>query len=237
MRIFAVTVGLMLFWQGAQASDKPDGDADAGSGKSVPEIRQELNSIKADVDGVDARLQRLQEQLQKLHDRLVAEKSIIAARQAEEAKSAPTKPKAFDDVDTKSWAYPALDTLAQHKLLLGYPHGYFAGKRVATRYEFAVATGRVLASLYLIGNAMPTDNSVGINGPPFMLPSLSDLMIVQKLAGEFHAELQALGYDFKVIDSRLPLLLDKARKKESAAAPKTGETAAPSAKPPVHPAS
>lgn len=50
----------------------------------------------------------------------------------------------FADVPKDHWAYEAVNTLAQRGIVIGYPDGTFGGKRGMTRYEFAVAIGRML---------------------------------------------------------------------------------------------
>lgn len=44
-----------------------------------------------------------------------------------------------DVVNPDHWAYKAVAELAEKKILVGYPSGYFLGPRSATRYEMAVA--------------------------------------------------------------------------------------------------
>jgi len=58
--------------------------------------------------------------------------------------SAQMAPDAFKDVDKNHWAYDALETLRSKGILIGYPDGYFRGRRTLTRYEFAVALDRAL---------------------------------------------------------------------------------------------
>jgi len=53
----------------------------------------------------------------------------------------------FKDVPSDHWAYAAVSDLQQKKILVGYPNGYFQGKRVLTRYEFAVALKRALDAI------------------------------------------------------------------------------------------
>jgi hypothetical protein len=55
--------------------------------------------------------------------------------------SAPAKAQdqAFKDLDPQHWAYQAVTDLQSKGILLGYPNGYFYGKRTLTRYEFAIA--------------------------------------------------------------------------------------------------
>ena len=55
--------------------------------------------------------------------------------------------KLFQDVPQSHWAYEAVSDLQTKGILLGYPDGYFRGKRPLTRYEFAVALERALKNL------------------------------------------------------------------------------------------
>ena len=50
----------------------------------------------------------------------------------------------FKDVPTDHWAYQAVESLREKGIVIGYPDGYFRGKRTLTRYEFAVALDRAL---------------------------------------------------------------------------------------------
>jgi len=50
----------------------------------------------------------------------------------------------FEDVPTDHWAYQAVSSLQERGVVIGYPDGTFSGKRAMTRYEFAVATARLL---------------------------------------------------------------------------------------------
>ena len=62
---------------------------------------------------------------------------------------AQTPPEAFKDVDRSHWAYDAVESLRQKGIVVGYPDGYFRGKRTLTRYEFAVALDRALKNIQL----------------------------------------------------------------------------------------
>src|SRR5689334_9715963 len=55
----------------------------------------------------------------------------------------------FKDVDPKDmhWAYEAVDNLQKKGILIGYPDGYYRGKRTLTRFELAVAIDRLLKNL------------------------------------------------------------------------------------------
>src|SRR5436305_2617893 len=79
--------------------------------------------------------------------------SLATAALAQEPKA----PDMFKDVDTSHWAYPAVESLRSKNIVVGYPDGYFRGKRTLTRYEFAVALDRALKSI--------TGGTAGQTGP------------------------------------------------------------------------
>lgn len=43
----------------------------------------------------------------------------------------------FPDTNRNMWAFEAIDNLAKHKIIVGYPDGYWRGNRMATRNEVA----------------------------------------------------------------------------------------------------
>jgi hypothetical protein len=59
-------------------------------------------------------------------------------------------PDMFKDLDTSHWAYAATESLRSKNIVIGYPDGYFRGKRTLTRYEFAVALDRALRSIMAV---------------------------------------------------------------------------------------
>jgi len=123
----------------------------------------------------------------------------------------------FKDVPSDHWAYAAISDLQQKKILLGYPNGYFQGKRVLTRYEFAVALKRALDAIGpgTTGPQGPKGDTgpagqdgkagdPGPAGPPGMTPEQVDALM--KLTDTFKAELAQLGTDVKAINQRLDAL-------------------------------
>jgi hypothetical protein len=123
----------------------------------------------------------------------------------------------FKDVPKDHWAYDAISDLQTKKILLGYPDGFFHGKRVLTRYEFAVALKRALDAIGpgpagpagpagqpgAAGGAGPQGDP-GPPGPPGMTPEQVDQLM--KLTDTFKNELAALGADIKAINARLDAL-------------------------------
>jgi hypothetical protein len=122
----------------------------------------------------------------------------------------------FKDVPSDHWAYAAVSDLQQKKILVGYPNGYFQGKRVLTRYEFAVALKRALDAIQAIpgpkgdkGDTGATgdkgaDGVAGQQGPPGMTPEQVEALM--RLADQFKNELAQLGTDVKAINARLDQL-------------------------------
>jgi hypothetical protein len=117
----------------------------------------------------------------------------------------------FKDLDPKHWAYEAVTDLQSKGILLGYPNGYFQGKRTLTRYEFAIAIERLLTKFPAgpkgdTGATGPPGDKgdQGIQGPPGITPD--EIAEIRHLLDEFHNELTALGTDVRGIRSRLDAL-------------------------------
>jgi hypothetical protein len=122
--------------------------------------------------------------------------------------SAPVKAQdTFKDVPATHWAYQAVTELQQKHILLGYPDGYFKGKRTLTRYEFAVALQRALASLPPPGTTPGPQGETGPQGPPGppgMTPE--EVENLRRLTDEFRNELTQLGANVRDINNRLDAL-------------------------------
>src|SRR5687768_14554548 len=125
----------------------------------------------------------------------------------------------FKDVPSDHWAYQAVENLRQKGIVIGYPDGYFRGKRTLTRYEFAVALDRALKDLEArIGTrtAPPPGPGQGPKGdkgdrgdpgppgPAGIAPE--ELAQLRRLAEEFRNELTALGNNMRAVQSRLDQL-------------------------------
>lgn len=128
-------------------------------------------------------------------------------------------PSEFSDVPTDHWAYEAVESLRAKNILVGYPDGYFRGKRMLSRYEFAVALKRALESLQLVpgpkGDPGPQGpkgdkgdkgekGEPGPAGPPGVAPE--ELAALKKLADEFKAELANLGVNINALNAKLDKL-------------------------------
>lgn len=129
---------------------------------------------------------------------------------------AQTAPSEFSDVPTDHWAYEAVDSLRAKNILVGYPDGYYRGKRTMSRYEFAVALKRALESLELIpgpkGDPGPQGpkgdkgerGEPGPQGPAGVAPE--ELATLKKLADEFKAELANQGVNINALNAKLDKL-------------------------------
>jgi hypothetical protein len=119
----------------------------------------------------------------------------------------------FKDVDRSHWAYEAVESLRSKNIVIGYPDGYFRGKRTLTRYEFAVALDRALKQIQLtpgpagepgrqgdVGPVGPVGEP-GPQGPPGMTPE--EVTQLRALTNEFKEELARLGNNIAAINRRL----------------------------------
>ncbi len=129
---------------------------------------------------------------------------------------AQTAPSEFSDVPTDHWAYAAVESLRAKNILVGYPDGYYRGKRTLSRYEFAVALKRALESLQLVqgpkGDPGPQGpkgdkgekGEPGPQGPAGVGPE--ELATLKKLADEFKAELANQGVNINALNAKLDKL-------------------------------
>jgi len=131
--------------------------------------------------------------------------------------SAQNAPDMFKDLDTSHWAYQATENLRSKNIVIGYPDGYFRGKRTLTRYEFAVALDRALKSLPApgtgpegkqgpMGERGPAGETGpagerGPQGPPGMTPEEVDQF--RRLLNEFKNELTSFGNNIAAVNRRL----------------------------------
>jgi hypothetical protein len=145
-------------------------------------------------------------------------------------------PPEFSDVPTDHWAYEAVESLRAKNILVGYPDGYFRGKRTLSRYEFAVALKRALDSIQLTtgpkGDPGPQgpkgdkgeQGVAGPQGPTGVAPE--DLAALKKLADEFKAELANQGVNINALNAKFDKLAQEvaAVKAEIAKMPKISGT-------------
>ncbi|HZT44110.1 MAG TPA: S-layer homology domain-containing protein [Chthonomonadaceae bacterium] len=133
--------------------------------------------------------------------------SLPATAQDNGGQANPAAAQPFRDVPDTHWAYQAVTDLQSKGILIGYPDGYFRGKRTLTRYEFAIALERALKAIPTQagppGPAGP-QGEVGPPGPPGMTPE--EVAELRRLTDEFRNELAALGNNVRDINNRLDQL-------------------------------
>jgi hypothetical protein len=112
----------------------------------------------------------------------------------------------IDDVPAGDWTYHALDQLQAHKILVGYPKGYFSGKSLLTRDEFTVAIKRCLDAFAFV----PPKDAVrfGPSGNSSVILA-EDLKLLRKLSLTFKPQLISMGVDWTTDDDCLQKLQDK----------------------------
>lgn len=107
----------------------------------------------------------------------------------------------FRDVPVDHFSYQAIDELVQSGVMQGYPDGTFKGRKVITRYEFAVMIAKLLAKI-------DSAKSKGIANP--VAPQ--DQVLVNRLSSEFRTELDLLGVRIDSLETRV---LDVEKKTKS----------------------
>ena len=83
----------------------------------------------------------------------------------------------FSDVPADHWAYDAISKLYADGVVTGNPDGTYTGKRNMTRYEMATIIAKAMATTEANADKISVEN----------------LALINKLAGEFGSELNALG--------------------------------------------
>jgi len=130
----------------------------------------------------------------------------------------------FADVPTDHWAYDAVNELAQHGIVNGYPDSTFGGKRALTRYEFAVALQRMLQEVQRRIDAVkppPAPGQTGITSEELDRRLMEyakqadvdrlrqDVDQLKRLTTEFQDTLAALGTDVDQIKRDLAALTQR----------------------------
>jgi hypothetical protein len=101
----------------------------------------------------------------------------------------------FKDVPTTHWAYPALQQLQADGIVIGYPDGYFRGKRPITRYEIAAVTARAIKHVQdLLANAATA---------PKVSPD--DIATLRKLVDDNTTQLAAVQKDVAALQTQTDL--------------------------------
>ena len=111
----------------------------------------------------------------------------------------------FKDVPASSSAYQTLTDLQSRGLLIGYADGYFTGKRVLTRYEFAIALKRALGTLFQPSTTGSADSDKEAARAIARLEA-RDVTALHGLLQEFSGELKSVGIDVSASDTRLSSL-------------------------------
>jgi len=112
-------------------------------------------------------------------------------------------------VPPNTWPFAALDTMAAADIIVGYPDGTYGGRRPVTRYEFAVATARILSMA-----ASPPPNplsNLATNVPIQLKASPLAVSAFLALIKEFSPELIRLGQDVPKSTARLEALQKQQR--------------------------
>jgi len=121
-------------------------------------------------------------------------------------------PDQFKDVEPNHWAYQAMESLRDKGIVIGYPDGYFRGRRTLTRYEFAVALDRLLSKLPLTPGPAGAQGAQGAQGEvgPAGEPGApgkdydpAELDALKKLTKEFKDELASMGNTANAINAKL----------------------------------
>jgi Carbohydrate-selective porin, OprB family/S-layer homology domain len=103
------------------------------------------------------------------------------------------------DVQPSDWAFGALQSLVErYGCIAGYADGTYLGNRSISRYEFAAGLN---ACLEKINEAMPVAGYAYANNKLNTVNN-QDLILLQRLQGEFKAELQQLQQRVEVVENR-----------------------------------
>ncbi|MBN3926801.1 iron uptake porin [Nostoc sp. NMS4] len=98
----------------------------------------------------------------------------------------------FQDVEPSDWAFGALQSLVErYGCIAGYADGNYLGNRSISRYEFAAGLN---ACLEKINDAIANNKINTVNN--------EDLVLLQRLQGEFKAELQQLHQRVEAVENR-----------------------------------
>ncbi len=98
----------------------------------------------------------------------------------------------LQDVQPSDWAFGALQSLVErYGCIAGYADGNYLGNRSISRYEFAAGLN---ACLEKINNAIANNKINTVNN--------EDLILLQRLQGEFKAELQQLQQRVEAVKNR-----------------------------------
>ncbi|MEH2043593.1 iron uptake porin [Nostoc sp.] len=98
----------------------------------------------------------------------------------------------LEDVQPSDWAFSALQSLVErYGCIAGYADGTYLGNRSISRYEFAAGLN---ACLEKINDAIANNKINTVNN--------EDLILLQRLQGEFKSELQQLQQRIEAVETR-----------------------------------
>ena len=112
----------------------------------------------------------------------------------------------FADVPADHWAYNAVKTLQDAKIVIGYPDSTYGGRRPMTRYEFATAIARLLPLLNTTNTDVASKEDLAALRSDLeskLAANQAALDALTRLVNEFQPELQQLGQDVSAIQTRL----------------------------------
>ncbi|MEH2176044.1 iron uptake porin [Nostoc sp.] len=105
----------------------------------------------------------------------------------------------LQDVQPSDWAFGALQSLVErYGCIAGYADGTYLGNRSISRYEFAAGLN---ACLEKINEAMPAAGYAYANNKINTVDN-EDLILLQRLQGEFKAELQQLQQRVETVEKQ-----------------------------------
>ncbi|MEH2108059.1 iron uptake porin [Nostoc sp.] len=105
----------------------------------------------------------------------------------------------LQDVQPSDWAFGALQSLVErYGCIAGYPDGTYLGNRSISRYEFAAGLD---ACLEKINEAMPAAGYAYANNKINTVNN-EDLILLQRLQGEFKSELQQLQQRIETVEKQ-----------------------------------
>ena len=128
--------------------------------------------------------------------------SLILACAAPCAAQTPPQPSTI--LPPNSWLFVAADTIQKNGIPFGSPDGTYAGRRVVTRHEFAVATARVLMSAPTLPPEPRPDLVSDVAARLEISPPAVSALIA--LVHEFSPDLSELGQDVPKAIARLEAL-------------------------------
>lgn len=123
-------------------------------------------------------------------------RSIIMAAAVVLISSAAALSAPFSDVPFSHWSYDAINNLASRGILQGYPDGKFKGNKSLTRYDLAMVTAKMLASVEQM-----FESGLGTN-----LVTKADLQALKKLTVEFAEELSLLGVKVTALEDDMKVV-------------------------------